>query len=54
MIMETAFMSASVSVLKLLQCFPVAMLCVSRYPDGCMMRIPAPPSLISLVADPFV
>jgi hypothetical protein len=54
MIMETAFMSASVSALKLLQCFRVAIWCGSRYLYGCMMRIPAPPSLIALVVDPSV
>ena len=54
MIKETAFMSASVSVLNLLQCFPGDIWCVNQRLDGCVIRIPAPPAVIARVTDPSV
>ena len=45
-----ACLSASVSALKLVQCFPVAELAVCVAPLGYWMMIPAPPSVIALVA----
>ena len=53
-IKETAFMIASVSALKFLQYLPVAVWCVSMFPDGYRKTTPTPPSLTALVTDPSV
>ena len=49
-----ACLSASVSVLQLVQCFPMAELAVCVAPLGYWMMTPAPPSVVALVAEPSV
>ena len=49
-----ACLSASVSALYMVQCFPVAELAVCVAPLGYWMMILAPPSVIALVAEPSV
>ena len=46
-----ACLSASVSALSLVHCFPVGELAVCVVPLGYWMMIPAPPSVIALVAE---
>ena len=49
-----ACLSASVSALQLVQYLPVTELAVCVAPLGYWMMIPAPPSVVSLVAEPSV
>ena len=49
-----ACLSASVSALSLVHCFPVGELAVCVVPLGYSMVIPAPQSVVALVAEPSV